>query len=69
ATLASLPFVHASAAPAWPTKPVRIICAYPPGGLTDQRGKLALALPGGVLMLHDWKDRSIGFERGRGTQP
>lgn len=36
ATLASLPFVHASAAPAWPTKPVRIICAYPPGGLTDQ---------------------------------
>ncbi len=21
---------------AWPTKPLRIICAYPPGGLTDQ---------------------------------
>lgn len=40
-----------------------------PGGLNDQRGKLALALTGGALMLHDWKDRSIWFERGRGTQP
>jgi tripartite-type tricarboxylate transporter receptor subunit TctC len=28
------PFVLAQAA--WPTKPIRIICAYPPGGLTDQ---------------------------------
>ena len=24
---------------------------------------------GGVLMLHDWKDRSIWFERGYGSQP
>jgi hypothetical protein len=30
---------------------------------------VALALTGGALMAHDWKDRSIWFERGRGTQP
>jgi hypothetical protein len=29
---------------------------------------LALALAGGALMAHDWKDRSIWFERGRGSQ-
>ena len=29
---------------------------------------LALAATGGVLMAHDWKDRSIWFERGRGSQ-
>lgn len=28
-----------------------------------------LALTGTVLMLHDWKDHSIWFERGRGRQP
>ena len=36
---------------------------------TDPRAMIALALTGGALMLHDWKDRSIWFERGRGTQP
>jgi hypothetical protein len=30
---------------------------------------LALAATGSVLMAHDWNDRSIWFERGRGTQP
>lgn len=30
---------------------------------------LALAATGSVLMAHDWKDHSIWFERGRGTQP
>jgi hypothetical protein len=30
---------------------------------------LAAAVTGGALMVHDWKDRSIWFERGRGTQP
>jgi hypothetical protein len=31
---------------------------------------LAAALTGGAsLMAHDWKDRSIWFERGYGTQP
>lgn len=39
------------------------------GALGESRGKLALALTGGALMVHDWKDRSIWFERGRGTQP
>jgi hypothetical protein len=32
------------------------------------RSLLALAITGGALMLHDWKDRPIWFERGRGTQ-
>jgi hypothetical protein len=30
---------------------------------------LALAAAGGALMMHDWKDRSFWFERGRGSQP
>ncbi len=30
---------------------------------------VALALTGGALMAHDWKDRELWFERGRGTQP
>ena len=29
---------------------------------------LALALTGGALMAHDWKDRQMWFERGRGSQ-
>ncbi len=34
-----------------------------------QRSVLAAAAAGGaLLMAHDWKDRSIWFERGRGTQ-
>lgn len=32
------------------------------------RPLLALALAGSALMAHDWKDRSIWFERGRGSQ-
>ena len=36
---------------------------------TEARTMLAIALTGGALMVHDWKDRSIWFERGRGTQP
>jgi len=35
----------------------------------DGRAMLAAALTGGALMAHDWKDRSIWFERGRGSQP
>jgi len=35
----------------------------------DTRAMIALALTGGVLMVHDWKDRSFWFEFGRGTQP
>jgi hypothetical protein len=30
---------------------------------------VTLAATGSVLMLHDWKDRQIWFERGWGTQP
>ena len=33
------------------------------------RSALALAAAGGALMMvHDWKDRAIWFERGRGSQ-
>ncbi len=28
-----------------------------------------LGATGALLMLHDWKDKSIWFERGRGSQP
>ena len=45
-------------------------------GLVTGRGKaasadrslLALALAGWALMAHDWKDRSIWFQRGRGPE-
>lgn len=30
---------------------------------------IALVATGSVLMAHDWGDRSIWFERGRGSQP
>lgn len=33
------------------------------------RSMITLAAAGGALMLHDWKDRSIWFERGHGSQP
>jgi hypothetical protein len=33
------------------------------------RSIVALAATGSALMLHDWKDRSIWFAPGRGTQP
>jgi hypothetical protein len=32
------------------------------------RSLLALVLAGSALMVHDWKDRSVWFERGRGSQ-
>ena len=32
----------------------------------DARPLVALALAGGALMAHDWKDRSLWFQRGRG---
>jgi hypothetical protein len=35
----------------------------------DPRAMVAVTLAGGALMAHDWKDRSLWFERGRGTQP
>ena len=33
------------------------------------RGLGALAATGGLLMVHDWKDRSLWFEPGRQAQP
>jgi tripartite-type tricarboxylate transporter receptor subunit TctC len=32
---AALPFAHVAWAQAWPSKPIKIICGYPAGGLTD----------------------------------
>jgi hypothetical protein len=29
---------------------------------------LAVAAGGALMMAHDWKDRAIWFERGRGSQ-
>jgi hypothetical protein len=43
--------------------------SVPPIGGEAPRSMLALTLAtGGVLMAHDWKDRAIWFERGRGSQ-
>lgn len=33
------------------------------------RSLVALAATGSALMWHDWKDRSIWFQPGRGSQP
>jgi hypothetical protein len=35
---------------------------------SSDRPLLALALAGWALMVHDWKDRSIWFQRGRGPE-
>jgi hypothetical protein len=32
---------------------------------SDPRPLVALVLAGGALMAHDWKDRSVWFQRGR----
>jgi hypothetical protein len=46
------------------TAPARIGKPY-----VRPRSALALTAAGGaVMMAHDWKDRSIWFERGRGSQ-
>jgi hypothetical protein len=33
------------------------------------RAMVTAAAAGSALMAHDWKDHTIWFERGRGTQP
>ena len=33
------------------------------------RGLMTLVAAGSLLMVHDWQDRSVWFERGVGTQP
>ena len=35
---------------------------------SSPRSLAALAIAGGALMAHDWKDRSLWFERGSGRQ-
>jgi hypothetical protein len=46
-----------------------IVDTLPPLHGDAPRSMLAFTLAtGGVLMAHDWKDRSIWFERGRGSQ-
>jgi hypothetical protein len=37
--------------------------------LADFRTAMSIAASGGLLMAHDWADRSMWFERGAGTQP
>jgi hypothetical protein len=39
-----------------------------PRSATGARSKVVLALTGGAMMAHDWKDHGIWFERGRGSQ-
>jgi hypothetical protein len=36
--------------------------------LAPGRSRLPLAIAGSALMVHDWKDRSIWFKPGRGSQ-
>ncbi len=38
-----------------------------PGVPRPPRAFVALALAGGTLMAHDWKDHSVWFARGRGV--
>ncbi len=35
----------------------------------DHKTPAALAIAGTALMVHDWKDHSIWFELGHGSQP
>ena len=39
-----------------------------PKPASDPKPLVALVLAGGALMAHDWKDRSMWFQRGRGTR-
>jgi hypothetical protein len=33
------------------------------------RTMIAVTAAAGLMMAHDWKDRAVWFERGRGSQP
>lgn len=54
-----------------------LLAAAAVGGMVGARltargvtgGITTLAATGSLLMVHDWKDRSIWFERGHGNQP
>lgn len=49
-----------------------VLTAAAVGGLAAARLSphvtVALAATGSLMMVHDWKDRDIWFERGRGSQ-
>jgi hypothetical protein len=47
-----------------------LIAAYVPQPKPDSPAKplVALVLAGGALMAHDWKDRSVWFQPGRGPR-
>lgn len=42
-----------------------IPAAHPPA----RTGSIVALAAGGALMIHDWKDRSMWFQRGYGSQP
>jgi hypothetical protein len=49
---------------------VGLIASYAPAPRqdADARPLVVLALAGGALMAHDWNDRSVWFQRGRGPR-
>jgi hypothetical protein len=40
-----------------------------PHQLARARSSIFALAAGGALMIHDWKDRSVWFQRGHGSQP
>jgi hypothetical protein len=52
------------------TAVVGLIAAHvpQPKETSDSKPLVALVLAGGAMMAHDWKDRSIWFQRGRGPR-
>ena len=42
AALGALPLHALAQGDAWPTRPIRLVIAYPPGGSTDIAGRLLL---------------------------
>jgi len=52
------------------TSVLALVAGHVPQPKPDSAAKplVALVLAGGALMAHDWKDRSIWFQRGRGPR-
>ena len=46
--MSSLRRIGIAQAPAWPTRPLRIVIAYPPGGSTDVAGRLLAEMVHGI---------------------
>jgi hypothetical protein len=45
-----------------------IVEPVPPARLLARTRPILALAAGGAMMIHDWKDRSLWFERGYGTQ-